>query len=121
MSTDSRRQRAPRIIFALLLILGLSVPVTDLVAQDGETPLELDELKDERERLAREAATSALGIDVRTATVEEVTAALDEIAEFVEIQQIRLNQAEASYQASIGAVEQAELEREDVLERAGAL
>ena len=45
MSTDSRRQRAPRIIFALLLILGLSVPVTDLVAQDGETPLELDELK----------------------------------------------------------------------------
>ena len=121
MSIEPSRPRVSRFIVAALLILGLSVPVSELVAQDEEAPSAIDELKDERERLAREAAISAQGIDVRTATVEEVTAALEEIAEFVEIQRIRLSQAEASYEASIGAVEQAEIERVEVMATADAL
>lgn len=121
MSIEPSRPRVSRFIVAALLILGLSLPVSELVAQDEEAPSAIDELKDERERLAREAAISAQGIDVRTATVEEVTAALEEIAEFVEIQRIRLSQAEASYEASIGAVEQAEIERVEVMATADAL
>ena len=80
MSVPQGRSRIAQAIVALLLILGLSVPVTELFAQDEEAPSALDELKDERERLAREAAASAQGIDVRTATVDEVTAALEELS-----------------------------------------
>lgn len=118
----SRRVFILRIAFALILVLAIALPAADLVAQDEEEgqdgqeePEGLDELKEERERVAREAALAAQNIDVRTATVEEVTRALDEIAEFVAIQELRLGEAEASHQSSVDAVNRAEDEREAIL------
>ena len=118
----SRRVFILRIAFALILVLAIALPAADLVAQDEEEgqdgqeePEGLDELKEERERVAREAALAAQNIDVRTATVEEVTRALDEIAEFVAIQELRLGEAEASHQSLVDAVNRAEDEREAIL------
>ncbi len=121
MSLALWRPQVAKLIFAVFLVLGVSASASDLFAQDDEAPSSLDELKDARERAAREAAISAQGIDVRTATVEEVTKALEEISAFVELQQIRLDEAEAGYRASIDAIDLAETEREELLDAAEAL
>lgn len=109
------------VVFSVALFaLFVAFPVSDVFAQD-ELGSDLDELKDEREENARAAALAVADIDVATASVDEVTRALDEIAALVEIQQIRLGEAEDRYESSLGAVEQAESDREDILAAADAL
>lgn len=120
MRFDPRRVHGYLVLIVLLLAIALVLPATNATAQD-DTPTDLEELKEERERTAREAALATQDIDVRTATVEEVTAALDEIAAFVEIQQIRLEEAESSYRSSLAAVEEAQTEREEILATADLL
>ncbi len=120
MSIEPGRVQQFALFTIALLALFVAFPVSDIFAQD-ELGSDLDELKDQREENAREAALAAADIDVVTATVEEVTQALDEIAALVEIQQIRLGEAQDRYESSLGAVEQAESDREDILTAAGLL
>lgn len=111
-------------VFLSAVVISLSVlaiSTTDIWAQTGDAPVGIDDLRDEREQNAREAALAVQGIDVVTATVDELAAALDEMQAFVDIQQIRLEEAEARYEASVGAIERAETEREDILGAADVL
>ncbi len=121
MSLLPRRISLVVLFIVAALAFAVSLPLDDVFAQDDELPTDLEELKDERERTAREAAFAVRDIDVVTASVEEVTKALDEIAAFVEIQQIRLEEAESLYENSLTAVERAETEREDILVAADVL
>lgn len=121
MSMQPSRVRLWVLFFGALVALAVVLPINDVFAQEDEAPTSLEELKDERERTAREAAFAARDIDVVTATVDEVTQALDEIAAFVEIQQIRLDDAEALYQNALSSVDRAETEREDILTTADLL
>lgn len=97
-----------------LLSLTFAASGTDLFAQDEE-PDGLEALKEERERIAREAAQSVSEIDIHTATVDQVSAALDEISAFVEIQEARLEDAQGQYDSALASIEQAENEREELL------
>ena len=100
MRTEPRR--LPRLVVGGLGLLTLIFVMsgTNVFAQDAPVG-GIEELKDERERVAREAALSVSEIDIHTATVDEVTAALDEIAAFVEIQQARLEDASGQYELSL--------------------
>lgn len=120
MSLKSGRIQQVLLFSIALLALFVAFPVADVFAQD-DIGSDLDDLKDEREENARAAALAVADIDVVTATVDELTNALDEIAALVEIQQIRLGEAEDRYQSSLGAVEQAENDREEILAAADAL
>lgn len=115
MISHSRRS-VVQLIAALAVALSVlvAVPQVRLLAQDDIDQLE--DLQDERDRVAREAAIAIGEIDVVTATVDEVTAALDELAAFVELQQIRLDEAHARHDAALQAVETAQQERERVLD-----
>ena len=121
MSLLHRRVFPASVAVAMLILTFVFAFATNVWAQTGDAPVGLDDLKDEREQVAREAALASQDIDVATASLEEVTKALDEIAAFVEIQRIRLEDAEARYQSSLGAVENAESDREQILTTADAL
>lgn len=110
------------VLAACLLLFGLlSVTVVSVGAQYSEDDQEIDELKEERERTAKEAALAVGDIDVVTATVEEVTQALDDLADFVNLQQIRLQEAETAYEASLASIDSAQRERERTLEEAAVV
>ena len=63
-------------------------------AQFDEEDAEIDDLKEEREVAVKEAAIAVSDIDVETATVEEVTKALDDLSALVDLQVLRVEEAE---------------------------
>ena len=89
-----RGRRAPIfLIVAGLIGLGfLGVSSDFLIAQDDVE--ELEDLKEEQDRIEREAARAMLDIDVVNATVEEVSEALDQLAAVVDTHQARVESAE---------------------------
>lgn len=101
---------------ALALGLGVAVLAPFLAAGAQDDVEDLDDLKDERDRVVREAAVAVGEIDVVTATVGEVTKALDELEVFVSLQQTRLEDAQRQYDAALEAVSDAQLARERVVE-----
>ncbi len=121
MSLKSRVMLSIVLFAAVVATLAVLGPIDTVWAQDQDAPANLEELKDERERIAREAALAARDIDVVTASVDEVTAALDELAAFVEIQQIRLDEAEGKYENALALVDNARVEREEILRTADLL
>jgi hypothetical protein len=107
-----------RAVVSLALIAALAasvvvIPVAHVRAQ-GDAQ-EIEELKEERERVTKEAAIAVGDIDVVTATVEEVTKALDDLTAFVDLQRIRLDEATSSYQAALDAIGAARQSRQAVL------
>ncbi|MDW3179467.1 MAG: M15 family metallopeptidase [Acidimicrobiia bacterium] len=116
MSILSRRN-VVRLFVAL--VAGLSmlfvVPLVPLVAQDDDVE-ELEELQEERDRIAKEAAIAVGQIDVVTATVDEVTKALDELEAFVSLQRVRLEEAERRHAAALDAVDAAQEEQDRVVD-----
>lgn len=113
------RRSVGKLFGALVLAssLLLLIPLVPVLAQDDDVE-ELEDLRDERERVAREAALAVVQIDVVTATVEDVTKALDELAAFVSLQRARLEEAERAYDAARASVDNARRERELVIEEA---
>lgn len=98
------------------VVVALVAATVTVGAQFAEDDQEIDDLKEEREQTAKEAALAVGDIDIVTATVEEVTKALDDLAAFVNIQRIRLQEAETAYEASLASIDQARDERDLVLE-----
>ena len=90
-------------------------PQVALLAQDDDIE-QLEELQEERDQVAKNAAIAVGEIDVVTATVDEVTEALDELAAFVSLQEIRLEEAQARHDDARLAVATAQAERELVLD-----
>jgi len=86
-----------------------------LVTVDVE---QLEQLQRERDRIAQEAAVAVGQIDVVTATVEEVTAALDELDAYVSLQRIRLEEAQGIYDAARQAIDDARAGQERVAREA---
>lgn len=108
--------RTVRVLIGVAVAFGLLFSATVTVqAQFDEEDAEIEALKDEREQAAKEAAIAVGDIDVVTATVDEVTQALDDLAAFVQLQQIRLQDAEAAYQVSLDSIDQARVMRDSVL------
>ncbi len=95
---------------------GLFAATVTVGAQYSEDDKEIEDLKEERERTAKEAALAVGDIDIVTATVEEVTQALDDLAAFVNLQRIRLEEAETAYEASLASIDHARDERDLVLQ-----
>ena len=92
-------------------------PVVPLLAQDDDVE-QLEQLQRERDRIAQEAAVAVGQIDVVTATVEEVTAALDELDAYVSLQRIRLEEAQGIYDAARQAIDDARAGQERVAREA---
>lgn len=115
MLSRSRRGLHP-LLLALALGLGVVVLVPFLAVGAQDDVEQLEDLKEERERIAREAAVAVGAIDVVTATVDEVTAALDELEAFVSLQRSRLEDARRQYDAALEAVAEAQIARERVVE-----
>lgn len=101
---------------AFLVFVALFAATVTVGAQYSEDDQEIEDLKEERERTAKEAALAVGDIDIVTATVEEVTQALDDLAAFVNLQRIRLQEAETAYEASLASIDQARDERDLVLQ-----
>ena len=83
------------------LILAFS---SGLLHAQGDGPAEvltLEELQEQREILAAEAAAAASSVDVATSSVAEIAAALEELAELSNIHQIRLDEATDRYNSAI--------------------
>jgi len=110
-----------RLFVVLCIVLALTTAPRILVEaqEDGEEQVEdLDGLKEAQRQAAREAALSASQIDVFDANVQEVTAALDELAAFVATHQARVDAAEQAHGQAVEAVEAArERTREIELEQ----
>lgn len=113
------RRSVGRLVGALILLASaaLVVPLVPALAQDDDVQ-ELEELRDERERVAREAALAVVQIDVVTATVEDVTQALDDLDALVTLQRARLEEAERSYESAQRSVSDAQRERKLVIDEA---
>ncbi len=99
-----------------VVFVALFAATVTVGAQYSEDDQEIEDLKEERERTAKEAALAVGDIDIVTATVEEVTQALDDLAAFVNLQRIRLQEAETAYEASLASIDQARDERDLVLQ-----
>jgi len=97
------------IIAVLLAALG---PLSSARAQDDVRALE--DLKEARKDVLSEAAETAGKIDVETATVEELSEALDQLNAFVRLQESRLEDAQRDVEAAHSAVEAANERREEV-------
>ena len=115
----SRRALVGAALIAVLAASLVAIPAVQVWAQDDAQ--EIEELKEERERVAKEAAIAVGDIDVVTATVEEVTRALDDLAAFVNLQQIRLDEATASHQSSLDSIDGAREARAEILVEADAV
>jgi len=102
-----------RLAFLILaLLLAAFGPLSSARAQDDVDALE--DLKKAREDVLSEAADTAEKIDVQTATVEELSEALDELNAFVRLQESRLEDAQREVDAAHAAVEAATTRREVV-------
>ncbi|MFT7473111.1 MAG: hypothetical protein ACI81L_000022 [Verrucomicrobiales bacterium] len=112
----SRRAAVSVAPIAALAASVVVIPIGQVRAQDDAQ--EIEELKEERERVAKEAAIAVGDIDVVTATVEDVTKALDALAVFVDLQRIRLDEATSFYDAALDAIGAARLSRQTVLSEA---
>jgi len=104
-----------------IAVFALFAVTATVGAQFAEDDKEIDDLKEERERTAKEAALAVGDIDVVTATVEEVTQALDDLAAFVDLQRIRLQEAETAYEASLASIDRARDEYDQVLREASVV
>ena len=112
-----------RVFVALCIVLALVVAPRILVEaqDDGEEQVDdLDALKENQRRAAREAALAAAEIDVFESNVDEVTEALDELASFVATHEARVEAAEQAHRQAELAVDTArertvEIEAEQVL------
>ena len=98
-----------RVVVALCIIFALVVAPRILVeaqddGQDGEEIEDLNELKEQQRQAAREAAFAAAEIDVFEANVDDVTAALDELASFVASHEARVEAAEQAHRQAVQAV-----------------
>ena len=102
-----------RLSFLILAVLLAAFgPLSSARAQDDVETLE--DLKEAREEVLSKAAETAGEIDVQTATVEELSEALDELNAFVRLQESRLEDAQRDVDAAHAAVEAAEDRREEV-------
>jgi hypothetical protein len=119
--TNSRRSLVIRCLAGavLALVAGLML-LSPAFAQDDDVG-ELEDLKTEREQVLEDAVLATAKIDVVTATVDEVSAALDELEMFVNIQEIRLEEAQNAYDAAILAIDEAQLARVRVSEETAAV
>ncbi len=108
---DRRHLRA--LILVLLVVITPVFTGGVLLAQDDDVE-ELDDLKEERDRVEREAALAAAQIDVVQASVEEVTKALDELAAFVDKHRARVEDAEQAHRKAIEAIEESEKRIADI-------
>ena len=112
-----------RVFVALCIVLALVVAPRILVEaqDDGEEQVDdLDALKENQRRAAREAALAAAEIDVFESNVDEVTEALDELASFVATHEARVEAAEQAHRQAELAVDTArertvEIEAEQVV------
>jgi hypothetical protein len=114
--TRISRRSTYAVLVALFSFLLLA-PVVPLLAQDDDVE-QLEQLQRERDRVAQEAAVAVGQIDVVTATVEEVTAALDELDAYVSLQRIRLEEAQGIYDAARQAIDDARAGQERVAREA---
>ena len=94
---------------ALLVLLVVLVPLTASAQDDVDR---VDALNAEREELHLQSLEAAEEVDVATASIEEVSAALDEINGLVQLQTIRVQDAER-------VVEAAQLEADSAIARLG--
>lgn len=102
-----------RLSFLILAVfLAAFGPLSSARAQDDVEALE--DLKEAREEVLSDAAETAGKIDVQTATVEELSEALDELNAFVRLQESRLEDAQRDVDAAHAAVEAAEDRRKEV-------
>lgn len=88
----------------LLLVLGGTIAVQ--AQEDDEEQLE--ELKDERERVQQEVAAAAVEVDAAQDSFETVAKALDDINGLVDLQEARLADAEQAVRSAEALVTQAE-------------
>ena len=82
---------------ALLVLLVVLVPLTASAQEDVDR---VDALNAEREELHLQSLEAAEEVDVATASIEEVSAALDEINGLVQLQTIRVQDAERVVEAA---------------------
>ena len=94
-----------------LVLCGLLLPAAS--AQDDVDVLE--ELKEEKTDILEQSEETIELIDVATASVDEVTQALDELTAIVRVQEGRLEDAERTVQSALDAVDDAEVRRADVM------
>ncbi len=95
------------------LVLALSSAM--LVAQEGEQELTLVELEKQREQAAQDLADAAAAIDATTASIEELSGALDDIASLAGLHQLRLDEAIDRYDAALDRLVLAEAAHDEVL------
>lgn len=102
----------PVVLMGLLLLFSSA-----LVQAQGDGPQEeltLEELQEQREILAQEAAEAAAAIDVSNATVAEVEQALAELGELTDLQKIRLEDATTQYESALARFDRAEEEHGEI-------
>lgn len=108
-------------LFAAFVVLFASGVAAQAQDDDNVDTVELEELKQEQRRAQREAALAASQIDVFDANVTEVTEALDELADFVESQRGRLEDAEQAHRQATSAVESAQQRTREIGDEQEAL
>ena len=101
---------------AVALILLFSSALVQAQGDGPQEDLTLEELQEQQEVLAQEAAEVAASIDLSEATVEEVSNALDELGTLTDLQQIRLEDATARYDSAIARVAQTEADHAEIVE-----
>ena len=106
------------LFIAISMVFSVAIVVSTMVSADAqfdEEDAEIDDLKEERERAVKEAAIAVSDIDVVNSTVEEVTKALDDLSALVDLQELRVEEAESSYQGALDSIDNARAAREDLL------
>lgn len=96
-----------------LVLFAAAFAIAPARAQDDVASLE--DLKAEREAALEAAAATAELIDVETATVEELSAALDELNRVVMMQEAKLEDAKRVVESAEAAVESADERRREVV------
>ena len=95
-----------RALFGALFVLLALVAVSPAGAQDDVNQLE--ELKEERERLQQEAASQAVKVDAANVDFSVLAQALDDINALVDLQEARLADAQQAIRSAEAQVEAAQ-------------
>ena len=99
----------------MTLVLGAAAGSAQAQDEDAEDNKRIQELRREREDMARSAADSAAQVDALRADDAAVAAALVAIEEYVELQRSRIAAAEASIEAAEAEAEAARREAEQLV------
>ncbi len=101
-----------RALFGALFVLLALLAVSPAGAQDDVSQLE--ELKQERERLQQEAASQAVKVDAANVDFSVLAQALDDINALVDLQEARLADAQQAIRSAEAQVEAAQLREVEI-------